>query len=179
MKIAIEHGLYEGSFFSRSLRKLLVDRGHTITNTRDAELIIAHSGGWLMLNSSNLVDKKVALIDPAYRDEKSLHAKSLSRFRYDFRHMRLSAFPGYLFRRLLNIGYLVGRFSRWLIMANHYNNKDLATLIDHPGLIIVRVSDSSWFNPRLMANARDVRLQPGDHDVCWHRPDELADILGL
>ena len=179
MNIAMEHGLYEGSFFSRSLRKVLIKRGHFITNTRDSEFIIAHSGGWLMLNADELEGKRVALVDPAYQDGRSLHSKSLSRLKYDARHTNLTSAPGYLLRRVLNAGYLLGRFTRWLTMSKQYRTKDIAELLSLPGIIIIRVSDSSWFNPAVMADAKDVRMQAGDHDVCWHKPEELADILGL
>lgn len=150
-----------------------------MTSLEDAQLIIAHSGGWLMLKPEDYTNKKLTLIDPAYRDEHSLRAKSLNRLKYDAHHTSFGVLPGYIYRRILNSWYFITLLPRWLDMFINYKKKDISDVLGAAEVTIVRASDSAWFNPVVMAEMPDVRTLPGDHDACWHRPKELADILGL
>lgn len=180
MNIFIAYGLFEGPLFGRALRRELLRRGHTIAmSPSEADLVIAHSGAWCMLDQSYHYNKLV-LVDPAYRDETSVWVKSLRRLGYDARHLKWHELPRYVYRRSLNLWYLVTRFNYWLRMKKRYDILDIVPLISRPNTYVLEASDPAWHNRTIIQRAEQpIRTLPGDHDSIWHKPDELAALLDL
>jgi hypothetical protein len=180
MTIYLAYGLFEGPLFAGPLKNELIRRGHSVTtDPLRADLIIAHSGAWCLLDQPKMY-KKLVLVDPAYNDQRSAFAKSLSRLGYDFQHFTVKALPRYCYYRFLNIWYLLTRFRRWLAMNKAYHARDIRPVLACDTVYILRVSDPTWHNAAIaQSSPHPIRDLGGDHDSMWHQTDAIADILGL
>lgn len=179
MRIAICYGLFEGPLCGRLLRKELRRRGHAIVDASHADCIIAHSGAWLMLdNSFNAT--RILLVDPAYKTNRSIFAKSSARILYDLRHLSLWQYPGYIMRRIYNLWYILAKFGYWLEMRRCYHETDIAPLLKQPYVYLFEASDPAWHDKAVTSTAVNPTIElPGNHDALWHKPQLAADILGL
>jgi len=178
MNIAIVPGLYEGFLHTVFLRHELNKRGHKVTALEDADMVLAHSGGWLFIDSQK-TETTYVLIDPAYHDDRSLIYKSILRFRDDLSVMTLSNLPVILFLRVCNLIYFFALLPRWIMMGKRYASRNINDFTDARSCVLVRAEKSPWHSSKIMKNISKSHTLPGDHDACWYRPRELADILDL
>ena len=179
MKIAIAYGLFEGPLCGRILRKELRHRGHSIVGIKKADILILHSGAWLMMDEYP-TDKRILLIDPAYQTTQSVLAKSVRRIQYDIRHLRPLQYPGYLLRRSYNLWYFITKLPYWIEMLENYRSKDISSLLRQKHVHLFEASDPAWHDTVVTNRTANVIVElPGDHDALWHTPRLTADILGL
>ncbi len=178
MKIGIVYGLFEGPLCSKQLERILRQRGHSVVAPQDADCLLVHSGGWLMLDdlASN---RLVYLIDPAYQDKRSVLRKSLKRLAYDAKHTSLRNVPAYTLRRGHNLWYLATKPAQWLEMRRRYHRRSIHSLVEQPNVTVYHTHSSSWHNPAIMAKASKLIPINGDHDVLWHACDNTLDEIGL
>ncbi|MBC7764138.1 hypothetical protein H7Y29_00310 [Microbacteriaceae bacterium] len=170
--LAIIYGLFEGPLIGKSFVAECKRRGYTIiADASKADVIVAHSGGWMFLPVNNAA-KQIILIDAAHKSSRSLISKFAARVAYDVRHIVFSKlFIVWLVQRVLNVWYFVARFPTWLRMGRRYNTYDIVPLIKQSNVVVIQSDDLSWYDAETMMYAYHFfQLDEGCHDDCWIHP---------
>ncbi len=111
ISVAIIHGFAEGPAISKKLRQALREHGYGIARDyRSADVIIAHSGGYLLL-PTDLHDKIVILSAPAVGERNgSLPETMFQKIRLDIRAARQEHRTGqWLHKSFWNGMYIAGK----------------------------------------------------------------------
>ncbi len=113
--LAILYGLFEGPLIGKRFIDECKRRGYdVIDDASKADVIVAHSGGWLFLPPNNQATR-IVLIDVSHKSHRSIVRKFAGRMAYDFRHVVPSRlFFVWLTLRGLNIWYFITQFPIWL-----------------------------------------------------------------
>lgn len=178
MKIAILYGLFEGPALGKKMIAACTNRGHDIvTDANSADVIIAHSGGWLFL-PNNITDKKIVIINASHKSEIPLSKRFYWRTRYDLKHVILSKlFFTWLHEFIIKLWYAITQTSHWLKMRQLFAVKDITPIINSKGTIVIQSADLSWYDKNTMQYAsRFINFNFGDHDDCWRNPAPYLDI---
>lgn len=170
--VALIYGLFEGPLIAKAFIVECKRSGLTvISDASKADLIFAHSGGWMFIPEDNIA-KQIILIDVAHKSDRSFVRKFGGRMAYDFRHIVPSRlFFVWLFQRIVNIWYFTSRFPIWLEMGRRYRVYDIAPLIIQPQVTVIYSDDRSWIDPNMVTHAAHyIQLDFGCHDNCWIDP---------
>ncbi len=172
MKIALINGLMEGRYTSRALGRCFENAGHSFVALDDADIIIAHSGGWLSIDQHE--SRKIILINPGCNNPPHWRKRFSDRARYDIRS-RAYLDRRYPYERILNLFYLIVYFPRWMRMLTQYKTMDIH-LFRKDHVVIIQTSDESWFDSSLSNSFLIMRID-GDHDDCWHNPEKYVSLV--
>ena len=178
----IVYGFAEGPRHGRRMRHALKTRGYTLVrHVKDADVILAHSGGYLMLPPLR-PEQQLVLLDPSYRPAKTPLFCLVSHLVYDIRFLLFSSLWGYWsWKTWWNIWYIVWHPRRQLRMYRRYHTQDFSTITSHPQLTVLQSDDRSWFDDRHY-RSRDGRSNitlhfvAADHDDCWRQPNVYLDL---
>jgi hypothetical protein len=175
MAVCIKEGFLEGRLSSSKLRRALKKRGYSITTAAEgADIIIAHSGGWVFLPQLR-DNQRLILVDPAYRTTESALTKSIRRARYDAAHFTF----GMLWQRSVNVWYLLN-IPKWLELKRRYDTLDITTYTNRVNTTICRVDDPAWWcDDMLYKSPATIVYIGGDHDSFWRRPLEFLQKIDL
>lgn len=173
---AIVYGFAEGKRHGRRFRAALRERGYTVVrNPKKADVIFAHSGGYLMLPPLS-PQQQLVLLDPSYRPDKTPLYCFILHVLYDIRFLLFSSLWGYwAWKTWWNIWYFVSQLPRQIRLLRRYHTRDFAALLVHPRLIVLQSDDRSWFDDRYYrgsdaTSAVPIRFIATDHDDCWRQP---------
>ena len=177
--VCILYGLGEGPRTSKRFRKALSDKGYTVvTNPAEASLIVAHSGGYLLL-PPGVQAKRILNIGPYWWPNKSWFAcarrNAVDTLRAYSRHGELSFWIG---KNLWSLVYL------WRIPANWrmFQGIRQGNGWQHGHITAVARPRFDAFctpNPGLMRFTSDPAFVslPGYHDDCWRDPEPYIALL--
>jgi hypothetical protein len=175
MVVCIKEGFLEGKLSSIALRSALKKRGHSITNNAsDADIIIAHSGGWVFLPKLR-ENQRLILVDPAYKTNTSALTKSINRIRYDASHF----IPTMLWQRVVNTIYLV-KLPTWIELKKRYDTYDITEYTNRVNTTICRVADPAWWSDGILDKSPAAIVYiGGDHDSFWRSPQSFLKKIDL
>lgn len=172
-KVAIVYGWAEGPAIGKKLASKLTEAGFDIAkNPKEADIIIAHSGGYLLL-PPNLRARLAVLIDPPICSEVDMRARQKKLL------IQTCLRPKYWKIRVLNLLYI-------FLRKNHQNNLRKLypdySFSDKENFVIVRNSNDQFLSAKeattlsAQLNARLVEL-PGDHEDVWINPSPYVNLL--
>lgn len=180
---AILYGMAEGPFHSRKLRQLLEEAGfQPVDDTKDADIIIAHSGGSFIV-PKHTAAKLFLHINPSYWPGKSLLRSLAQKLKYDFRlYRQRHQLNRWLATLAANIVYGLN-LSRSLRMAWPYFHatRTLKSLSDDSKHIFIRSYIDSYCHPKALLEATDGQHNyltlAGHHDDCWREPEQYVQLI--
>jgi len=166
------------------LRKALAQHGFTtVANPRDADVVIAHSGGCYHVTLGLRPEQLLILIAPTYWPGRSLMLRSQSMSLQMLRAIRRGNEPIHqINKNIHNIFFLFWHASKNLAMVHHARQYNLEQELQHPNTILIRNQNDPWLTPnfrdlkRFNKNLRLVEL-PGDHDDVWLHPEPYIDLI--
>ena len=183
--LAILYGLAEGSATSKHFRRALSAAGYTlVANPAQADVIIAHSGGYLYL-PKHTQDKTVLLIAPSCgRRRKSLITTQGEKVWHDLRYSAKS-------NRLLSWSYKFTRSFIYLLTqprrlihmwrATIGSNAKLPELDSRRVIVITYPADPwSGYLPQSERNLHPTYLyieRDGVHDDIWLNPQTYISLI--
>jgi hypothetical protein len=175
VRVAVIEGLFEGPKHSQRLCGSLEERGHRIVGLEEADVIIAHSGGWVFIPLS-LPLKRLILIEPAYRTAKPFFFKFFGRLLFDLGHLRIRMVP----ERLWNVWYAFRYAGRWARLIRRIYQLPINPYLERSTTLVLGVTDRSWWSQKTVqrTGVSYTRIR-GDHDFAWQNPDEFLDAAGL
>jgi hypothetical protein len=182
--VAVIEGFFGGPLHTRQFRKALAENGFSVTNPRDAEIIIAHSAGIYAVRSDTKA-KLLLLIGPTYWPGKSLvkrvsaHAKTSRKY-----HSDTFGILFYIRKELLGLYYFFRRHRyMWLGIRNNNRLHHIEQLAKPPSrkVIVIRNDDDPFSAPQLRReiNQRGIKYvtMPGVHDHFVMNPKPYIDLL--
>lgn len=181
MRIAILYGLFEGPALGKKMVAECIARGHDIvTDASAADIVIAHSGGWLFL-PNNIAGKKVVIINASHRSAILLSKRFLWRTRYDIKYVIFSKlFITWLREYAIKLWYAVTKLQHWLKMRRLFMSKDITPIIKLKNTIVIQSADLSWYDKPTMQKAHKfIKVSYGDHDDCWRNPAQYLDLVNI
>jgi hypothetical protein len=171
----IFHGFAEGPHSSRKFEAELQARGFESTpNPDNASLIIAHSGGCLLVDPHT--QAHVLLINPTVWPDQNYLRKfftKLSRSFSDQHHMREACLAF-----IDNLRYTLQRPHHNVSMFKPYLAANKPSFQSPLKCTIIRNQDDAWCTPNIdthYPNAQ-IHILPGHHDSCWIEPIPHIDI---
>lgn len=171
----ILYGFAEGPRHGKRMRAALRARGfRLIADPAAADVIIAHSGGYLMLPKLR-PQQQLLLIDPAYKPGQTPRQCFRAHVWYDFvqvaMHPKSTAF--WLWKTGWSWYYMATRFGYQRALYQRYKTVDFKAVITRPNTYITQSLDRSWFAieqyPKT-ARQHIHHVQTG-HDDCWQHPE--------
>lgn len=173
----IVYGVMEGHLHGWRMRRELRKRGYALVkNPREAQVIVAHSGGYLIVPKLQ-ASQTLLMIDPACHNERPPLMNVAHHVVLDIRQVLWSRdFLFYFWKTGLNLLYLVVRFKPIYRMSKIYSSGGRPELLHRPKTIIVQGDDTSWLNREELAGAT-VHYLRSWHDDCWLYPERYLDFL--
>ncbi len=182
-KVAIQYGIGAGQRLVTRLKCCLEEASYVVVNnSREADIIIAHSAGCFELPEPP-TNQKLLLINPSYWPGLTAWQRGRRRIRTNM-HLENTAILSYtgwdvihgagsIYFETLNEPAGFSSMSMSLILS--------AAIRNHKA-ILVRNDDDDWLTPDLdeLATANPqliIRRMPGDHDDILHNPAPYVALL--
>lgn len=166
----------EGPMHGRRMRRALVKRGYSmVPSSALADVIISHSGGYLLLPPLNSTQTLLA-IDPSLDRSRSQLSNGLAHTWYDLRHVLPSSkWYFWIEKSLLNWFYLASNFGRMTAISHAQRRNDNYDMLRHSSTITTKSRDKSWrSSDPVFAGAKHFKAC---HDDCWLHPEPYLDLL--
>lgn len=150
-KACILYGFAEGPKHGARMRQALTDRGYQIiTDQKGANLVIAHSGAYLLIDTLQ-PKQRVMIIDASCHTGRLLIDNALRHLWYDVLHVLGNGSVYYYFwKTWWNIVYFYTRPFPAVKMYRHLHNPDYQPLRFRNRAVITQGDDRSWYNPNLL-----------------------------
>jgi len=176
--VGILYGFAEGRLTSRILRKELKQAGYDYANPNLADIIISHSGGYLVMPETFRA-KLIIYVDPNTWGEQSLFTSLKQKLRYDY-NLRKSQkqMITWLLQGLRNDIYVLKVLHTWKL-ARGYRAKPLPPATDAHCAVIRNRHDNYCTTPGLLnwSTIQTYLSCEGGHDDIWNNPHKYVEIL--
>ncbi len=182
--IAVLYGTGEGKRIGKKLCRLLEEHGFVCTdNAAQADAIIAHSGGALLIPPSTAA-RAILIVGPITGFRGSFLGTALRKVHQDMRGaVRAKTLPAFLGKSLYNAGYIIGKPGHHFRMLRglSYGRKSLPRL-DVPRVAVIAFRDDPW-SGFLAENAPHDRHSYAfihydkSHDDLWQSPEGYVTVL--
>ena len=180
--VAIVYGWAEGQWQSREFENALAKKGfRVISNTKEADIIFAHSSGCYLVPKNNKA-QAVFLVGLPYWPGRSLAAsviyKLVSEIKY---HRKNEGLAWWLGKIAHNTLYIISRPSSSYYLFTRHKRASLPSAKKEK-VILVRPSDDPMCHQNVMKilppakNYRFIKI-PGAHDDCWIKPKEYIALI--
>jgi hypothetical protein len=175
MKVAIIYGWAEGSWQGKRMRKLLRSQGYHITkNAKEADVIIAHSGGCYMLPEQSRA-QQVILIGLPYWPDKHPLISLREKLRQELKD------TWWYKKTLFNTYYLLSRPRRWVRMSRAFKQR-VVPAYESCSIYLVRNEQDSFLHPQKVVEVADahewqLKLVDGLHDDLWLNPERYIELI--
>jgi hypothetical protein len=177
------YGFAEGPWQGKRFCAELVKQGfRMVDDPREADLVIAHSGGCFLLPRPK-AGQLTVLMNPPYWPGKPLIISSLQSLWWNAESFaKRGAFSFWLKKVFWNTWYIF-RYpakSRWIV--RHARRDSLRLAISQRRTAIVRSNNDVWLTPdavRTIGEHADFtyRELPGIHDDCWLHPLPYIEVI--
>jgi hypothetical protein len=182
--VAIVYGFTEGKWHGKRLRSALAQHDFTVVSkTRDADIVIAHSGGCYNVPPELRPEQLLMLIAPPYWPGRALLLRSQSMAVQMLRAIRPGNEPVNQANKVLhNILFLFWHASKNLTIVRRARRYNLEKDLPHPNPILVPKKHDPWLTPnfrdlqRFNEHLRLIEL-PGDHDDIWLHPEPYINLI--
>lgn len=171
------YGWSEGKWHSRKLRKVLAAEGFDFArNPKDADIIIAHSGGCYLLPEKNSA-KYILLIGLPYWSEKHI-------FKSFHEKLRLEPFDIWWYKKsFYNVVYLLAKIPHWIQMHGAWKKQQLPDHA-HASVFLVRNKEDPFAHPEestKLAKEKGWRYLTidGQHDDLWINPKPIVEMIEM
>lgn len=181
--VAILHGWAGGKWHvKRFVRALKENDLATTKNSKNADIIIAHSTGCYRIKE-NAEAKCVLLLGPPYWPSKSILHRLLRKKAHDT-HLRIKN-EGILFtinKLIFEIIYVLIKPSYTFIALKHHRYLHFLDLLENKKVILIRNEEDYFCSPEIKdalkkyPSVRYVEL-PGGHDDFMTNPTPYIDLL--
>lgn len=180
--VAIIYGFAEGKWQGRLMRLALAEVGYRLENNPTlADVIIAHSGGCLILPNSKK-QQEIILIDPPYWPGRPMLKSLFSQLLSDPTWRKQNGQLGYWLQKLLwNTYYIFRHPIRNLKMYVPSHKVRLFEILPQQEITIVRNQGDPWCSPETKSRAAKNNIPfyelPGTHDDCWLNPEKYIKVV--
>ncbi len=175
MKVYISTGWPEGRWHTKKLVNSLLKHNFEITSHLfEADIVIAHSGGCLMLSSLKKA-KLILLIDLPYWPEKTLLRSVSDKVALEDKDVY------WLKKTLFHVFYGIVYIPRWISMFRNYKNFKLDDLNDIK-VVLVHNEQDAFMNHKASkqlakGHGWDYVQFPGQHDNVWENPEPYIKLI--
>lgn len=173
MNVYIIYGWPEGSWHGRKLRLALKNAGYHITSSpKNADIIIAHSGGCFLI-PNDVQAKVVLMIDLPYWPNKSLLSSTMEKIRIETKNL------WWYQKMLFDIYYLFTRPVYWMKMSQNWKNPSFPK---NTKIILVRNDEDTYLSPTesqklASENGWEIKVTSGQHDDLWENPSRYIELI--
>ena len=178
-KVAILYGFAEGPLTGRKLRRALSEAGFTSSKPEQADIVIAHSGGFLVMPNGNR--PKLLVTVGANTWDQPLPVSLRQKLKGDWHHAvsskQLHAWFLHGCINIVNFGY-IHHIRR---LAKGYKNKPTVLPAAERTVIVRNRHDPYCSIERSLqwASANTFISMNGLHDDIWDNPQPYVDIIKL
>jgi pimeloyl-ACP methyl ester carboxylesterase len=173
--VAIIYGFSEGSLTGRRLREQLKSRNYSLIIPEQADIIISHSGGFLLL-PDDLTGKTLIYVG-ANTWHMPLLTSLKTKLRYDFNERRQHKQLGQWFLHgVRNLWYIPSQHT--LRLAKVYRTKPLPPITAQT--IVLRNQHDPYCDSAAALRWGDSAVYvslPGGHDDIWDNPSAYVDVI--
>jgi hypothetical protein len=161
----IVYGFAEGPITAKKLIKLLEKKGLQLSQSKNADLIIAHSGGCFLV-PNDCKASNIILVNPTIWPNRSLFNSFMARK-----------------DKIISLTSLWYAFAKPTANLQMLRRRKLENLpIDSVrNVIIIRNTNDTYFSPEIMNmlvdKDVDAKVVAGDHDAIWSKPTIIEDLL--
>jgi hypothetical protein len=175
--VGIIYGFAEGGLTGYKLRKALRKAGFGITNAEKADIIIAHSGGYLVL--PHKLQARTILYVGANTWDQPLPASLKQKLHYDYTDRKAKGqLLTWLLHGLRNDMYIL-RIPHTFRLARGYRSKPSQPPTVQR-TIVVRNQYDSYCTGQALLNWFGITTYlslDGGHDDIWNNPDRYVDVI--
>ena len=173
----IVYGFAEGPRHGNRMRQALTDRGYCIvTKPRRADLVIAHSGGHLLLRMPKPAQTYL-IIDASCNTGRHVFDNAFRHVWYDLVHVLGNGqVQYYAWKTWWNSVYVLLRPLPAIRMYQRIRRRAYYPQRFAGKGVITQGDDRSWYNPAVLP-LEEIVFMSGDHDDCWRNPDRYLDLL--
>lgn len=155
------------------MQRLLTERGYTIVdNPGVADLVIAHSGGHLMVDNT---DRQFLLIDASYNTGRTELDNVLRHIAYDLWHVLPRQPLFYFWKSTWNLVYFIRDFRRAITMYRRLKTGLYPPSRFHSALV-TQSNDHAWYDAKALPQEQ-VTFIATSHDDCWLHPNVYLDLV--
>lgn len=157
--------------------------GYEVTeDSRQADIVAAHSGGCYML-PQDIQFATVMFIDPTYWPKKSVLGRAFTKNKLDIAHTRRQFGTFFTIRKLVyGVGYALRqpkRAYRMYLAAAH----NQLPILEAERVIIVRNQHDPWCTPtfhEVFTHPHATFISfPSEHDDIWEHPERYVRIIDV
>lgn len=176
--VGFVYGWSEGSWQSKKFRKYLERHGYTISNPKDADIIIAHSSGCYLVPEKNAA-KQVILIGLPYWPGKSLFTSVLQNIKVGVsNHSRGTDIFWWINKMSHNLWYIVARPKASYDVLSKHRVENLP----QNNVTLVRNTDDTFCHKdinKILPQCQKYNFVeiPGDHEDCWLHPEKYVPLI--
>lgn len=176
-KAYLSYGFNEGDLLARKMISALREKGYEMTSSpTEADLIITHSGGHLLLENIKETTRILA-IDPAVPSGRSPVYNFFAHLAYDIRYVLFGGQAKfYCQKTLLNLCYAVINMRHNLRIARAYRQNKNINLLLRDSTVITKSADPSWQHHNVFAHKQTYTFN-ASHDDCWLHPERYLNLL--
>lgn len=178
--VAIIYGFCEGKRLAGKLKKAIVAGGYALApNARDADIVIAHSGGCFLVPDDTRASL-VVLIGLTFWPGKTLGSRARQKLRMEYDLFRGEGQLGaWLIKTLWN-GFYFWNIRRDLVMQRRLRTYDMHGLQGRT-VVHIRNEDDAFCSPQIttapfLSDAHFVTVS-GQHDDWWIHPERYIDVI--
>jgi hypothetical protein len=182
-KVYTLYGFAEGRAIGKVLRRELRQAEYINTRFKSrADVLIAHSGGCLLIPKKNKA-KLIVLVDPPFWPGKNVVKSILQKIKRDYSHhrevknvKRLSAKTGH------NGRYLLTTAPRTARMRKAHRQQRFPEPMKGQKIILIRNLHDPFCSPTIaqeLPQAQHYEFQEfaGEHDDIWHYPKKYIELI--
>jgi hypothetical protein len=174
LSYAIIYGVAEGPFQSKKLRLALQKAGYRQTDSREADIIIAHSGGCLTVPKQARA-KLFLHINPPYWPGKPLTKSVREKLTYDFRLRRQRhQLQRWVISLAANGLYGLNLRRTISMILPYFRAKQAFAKLPKSRHVFIRTHIDSYCDPASLLKAtrgkHSYLTMAGHHDDCWREP---------
>lgn len=183
-KICIIYGFAEGRALGKALRREINNQNFIITNRASkADIILAHSGGCLLVPNNNQA-KVIILLNPPYWPHKKIMLSAKQRAVRDLNYHKQNGlyFKKWAIQTFHHIKYILLFIPKTLRMYLSHKKTKFPIPREGQSIMILRNEHDPFCSPNIASELPQAKFYqfkqlPGEHDDIWHHPKPYVDIV--
>jgi hypothetical protein len=183
MQVALRYGFAEGPALAKLFKQVVRNNGlNTTKKLSKADVIVAHSGGCLLVPKNNRA-KLIILDNPPWWPGKKILTSSKQRAIRDLNfHRTMGIFRRWLIQSFHHLRYILSHLPKNTAIYRGHRRRAFPVPSLGQKIIIVRNLHDPFCSPDVMdllPQAKDYQFVefPGEHDDLWHYPDKYVELI--